>query len=271
MSGKQLAPRPKPLPRGEWLVSYCLRAPVFFLTTGFFGSLALIASLFDKDGKLQHAIAQRWGRAVVAISGAKLTVLNGERLDGGVAVYASNHLSYMDTPVIFGALPFQFRIVARHELFKLPFIGWYLRRSGQLAVNVTNPRASIASLGAAVKTLRAGMPLFIFPEGGRTESGHLETLLNGPAFMAIRAQVPIVPIALVGTYELLPIHTVEFHPVPVKLVVGEPIQTTGYSIKQVDELTAVLGETIARLYYEHSHLDAPGKPTLEAITVEGDK
>lgn len=271
MSKRTLAPRPNPLPKSEWLVSYCLRAPVFFLSTGFFGSLALIASLFDKDGKLQHAIAQRWGRAVIRISGSRLTVIGGEHLDGRSAVYAANHLSYTDTPVIFGALPFQFRIVARHELFKLPFIGWYLRRSGQLAVNVTNPRASIASMGAAVKTLKSGLPLFIFPEGGRSASGHLSTLLNGPAFMAIRAQVPIVPMALIGTYELLPIHTTSFHPMPLRLVVGEPIDTSGYSAKQVDELTKRLGETIAQLYYDHTYMKAPEKPEMEAVPVEREK
>jgi 1-acyl-sn-glycerol-3-phosphate acyltransferase len=271
MSSKQLAPRPNPLPWDERLVSFCLRAPLFFLMTALFGSLSLLASLFEKDGKLQHAIAHRWGKTVVFLSGAKLTVLGKEHLDGRVAVYAANHLSYTDTPVIFGALPFQFRIVARHELFKLPFIGWHLGRSGQLAVNVTNPRASIASMGAAVKTLRAGMPLFIFPEGGRTQSGHIETFLNGPAFMAIRAQVSIIPMALIGTYELLPIHTKEFHPVPLTLVIGEPIETTGYSMKQVDELTARLSETIARMFYQHSYLEQPAKPELEAITVRGEE
>jgi 1-acyl-sn-glycerol-3-phosphate acyltransferase len=248
-------------------VSFCIRAPLFFLSTGFFGSLSLIASLWDKSGKVQHAIAQRWGRTVVRISGAKLTMLGKEHLDGRVAVYVSNHLSYTDTPVIFGALPFQFRIVARHDLFKLPFIGWHLRRSGQVPVNVTNPRASISSLGGAVKTLRAGMPLFIFPEGSRSETGHLADFMNGPAFMAIRAGVPIIPMALIGTYELLPMHTMEFYPVPVTLAVGEAIETKGYEMKQIDELTARVSGEICRLYYRHSYLEEPAKPELDAITV----
>jgi 1-acyl-sn-glycerol-3-phosphate acyltransferase len=248
-------------------MSFCVRAPLFFLSTGFFGSLSLVASLWDKNGKLQHGIAQRWGRTVVRISGAKLTMVADERLDGRVAVYVSNHLSYTDTPVIFVALPFQFRIVARHDLFSLPFIGWHLRRSGQVPVNVTNPRASISSLGGAVKTLRAGMPLFIFPEGGRSATGHLETFMNGPAFMAIRAGVPIIPMALIGTYELLPMHTMEFHPVPVMLVAGEPIETKGYGMKQIDELTVRVSEEICRLYYRYSYLEKPSKPELEAISV----
>ncbi len=260
MSRAALGPRPDPLPWGERLMSYGVRTPLFFLATAFFGSLAFAASLFESDGRWQHRIAQAWARVGVAVSGATVTILNGERLIAMPAVYVCNHLSYMDTPVIFSSLPFQFRIVARHDLFKLPFIGWWLRRSGQVPVDVANPRASIASLVSAVRTLKSGMPLFIFPEGGRTETGHPAKFLNGPAFMAIRAQVPLVPMALIGTHELLPIHKREVHPVPVTLAVGEAIETQGRSMKQVDELTTILEERIAGLYYEHSwrkRSDAP--------------
>lgn len=254
---KPLAPRPNPLPLTERLLSYGIRAPLFFLATGFYGSLALLASLFEKDGRRQHRIAQRWARACVTISGANVAVLHADRLKAQPAVYVCNHLSYMDTPVIFSSLPFQFRIVARHDLWSLPFIGWWLRRSGQVPVDVVNPRASIASLVGAVRTLQSGMPLFIFPEGGRTETGDLAKFLNGPAFMAIRAQLPLIPMALIGTHELLPIHASEFHPVPVTLVVGEAIETTGLTMKQVDAVTAELEERIGALYYEHSWRKRP--------------
>jgi 1-acyl-sn-glycerol-3-phosphate acyltransferase len=264
MSGsRQLGPRPDPLPFTEHAMNYCLRGPLFFLSTGFFGSLSLAASLFEKNGKWQHRIAQIWARASVQASGAEVTILHGERLTGETAVYACNHLSYMDTPVIFSSLPFQFRIVARHDLWKLPFIGWHLRRSGQVPVDVDDPRASIASLASAVRTLRAGMPLFIFPEGGRTESGHPAAFMKGPAFMAIRAQVPLVPMALIGTWELLPMGSSEFHPVPVKLAVGQQIETRGMTMKQIDEVTARLQETIAGLYYEHSWLKPAEHPPAE--------
>lgn len=267
MTRRPLGPRPDQLPLSNRALSFFIQGPAFFLSTAFFGSLSLAASLFEEDGKLQHRIAQAWARTSVSISGCPVTVLGEENLQKHpVAVYACNHLSYMDTPVIFGSLPFQFRIVARHDLWKLPFIGWHLRRSGQVPVNVDNPRASISSLSSAVRTLKSGMPLFIFPEGGRTESGHPSTFLNGPAFMAIRAQVPIVPMALVGTHELLPIHTGQFYPVPITLAVGEPISTAEYSMRQVDELTARLSEEICRLYYAHSYLPAPAHLALEDIT-----
>jgi 1-acyl-sn-glycerol-3-phosphate acyltransferase len=175
-----------------------------------------------------------------------------------VAVYCSNHLSYMDTPAVFCGLPFQFRIVARSNLWKVPFIGWHLNRSGQIPVNVDNPRSSIASLGRGVKTLREGMPLFIFPEGGRTRDGRPGVFMNGPAFMAIRAKVPIVPMALIGTHELLPIHTKTFFPGPILLAVGKPIDTVGYSLRDVEALTMRVREAITTLYYQHSYLEEPG-------------
>lgn len=258
MSAKSpLGPRPDPLPLSERLANWLWRAPLFGAATAFFASLSLLVSLFEKSGRRQHRIAQAWARFSVFVSGAKVTVLNGERLRSQPAVYVCNHLSYMDTPVIFSSLPFQFRIVARHDLFDLPFIGWWLSRSGQVPVDVANPRASIASLVSAVRTLKTGMPLFIFPEGGRTETGHPAKFLNGPAFMAIRAQLPIVPMALIGTWELLPIHSSQVHPVPVTLVVGEAMETTGLSMKQVDQLTAQLEERIVEMYYEHSWRSRP--------------
>ena len=261
-----LGPRPNPLPLHERLVSNVYRAPLFFLATAFFGSLALAVSLFEKSGRRQHRIAQAWARTAMALSGTKINVLNRQYLTGEPAVYACNHLSYMDTPAIFSSLPFQFRIVARHDLWKLPFIGWYLERSGQVGVDLSDPRASVASLLGAVRTLKSGMPLFIFPEGGRTETGHLEPFMKGPAFMAIKAQVPVVPMALIGTWELLPMHASQIHPVPVTLVVSEPIETKGMTMKQADALTSTLQQRIEALYYEHSWLKRPQPEGSEAAT-----
>ena len=260
MPPRTLTARPDPLPLATQALSTLVRAPLFLLGTAFCGSASLIASLFEKDGRRQHRIAQAWARASMRFAGAPLRIVGAENLrTAPVAVYASNHLSYMDTPAIFSALPFQFRIVARHNLWSIPFIGWHLNRSGQLPVNVANPRASIASLSGGVKTLRAGMPLFLVPEGGRTRDGLPGTFLNGPAFMAIRAQVPLVPMALVGTHELLPQHSKTFYPTPVTLVVGEPLSTDGLTARDTDALTAELHRRISALYYQHSWREMPAE------------
>jgi 1-acyl-sn-glycerol-3-phosphate acyltransferase len=240
--------RPDPMPRWHRWRSNILQAPIFFLVTGIFGTAALIASVWAKTGRTQHRIAQVWARACVTVSGARLTVIGGENFHKHtVAVYASNHTSYMDTPVIFATLPFQFRILARKDLWSIPFIGWYLARSGQIPIDTENPSAALSSLSAGVKALRARMPLFVFPEGSRTPDGELKEFLAGAAFLAIRAQVPLVPIALSGVYDLLPIHTHHFFPCEMTLTVSEPIATTGMTMRQADDLTQTLRNRIAEM------------------------
>src|ERR1700758_1269110 len=220
--------RPNPMPRMHRWRSNVIQAPLFFLATAFFGTLALLASLVAKTGRTQHRIARVWARACVRISGSRLTIRGAENLpDDRIAVYAANHTSYMDTPVVFSALPFQFRILAKRELWSMPFIGWYLNRSGQISIDTENPRATLSSLGAGVKALRSGMPLFVFPEGSRTPNGDLQVFLSGAAFLAIRAQVPLVPVALSGVYDLLPMHTRHFYPGELVMTVGKPIETKG--------------------------------------------
>ena len=257
---RTLSSRPHPLPIAFQLASTLIRAPLFLAGTVVCGTASLFASIFEQDGRRQHRIAQAWARFSMRVAGAPLRVESEFNLhEAPVAVYAANHLSYMDTPAVFAALPFQFRIVARHNLWRIPFIGWHLRRSGQIPVNVDNPRASVASLSSGIKTLRAGMPLFIFPEGGRTATGLPGPFMNGPAFMAIRAQVPLVPMALIGTHELLPMHSKTYYPVPVVLAVGEPMPTLGLSPRNADALTAELRKRITALYFEHSWR-TPGDP-----------
>ena len=191
--------------------------------------------------RLPSEIAQRWAAILVQLSGSTLKLIGEENLlRHSVAVYAANHTSYMDTPVIFASLPFQFRILAKKELWPMAFIGWYLARSGQIPIDTVNTHATLSSLGVGVKALRAGMLLFVFPEGGRTSNGEMQPFLAGAAYLAIRAQVPLVPIALSGVYDLLPIHTRHFYPGPLSLTVGEPISTAGLTPRHTDELTARL-------------------------------
>jgi 1-acyl-sn-glycerol-3-phosphate acyltransferase len=240
--------RPNPLPRFYRWRTNLLQTPLFALITAAFGSLSLLVSLVDKKGNVQHRIARIWARACVWASGSRLTVIGAENMRMyPVALYASNHTSYMDVPVIFAALPFQFRILARKQLWPIPFIGWYLNRSGQMPIDTANPHATLSSLGAGARALRSGMPLFVFPEGGRTPDGQLKPFLSGAAYLAIRAQVPLVPLALGGVFELLPMHTHHFFPGELTLKIGEPIETAGMTVRQTDELTARLRDAIQEL------------------------
>lgn len=240
--------RPNPMPRLYRWRTNVIQTPALSIVTVFLGSLALLVSLFERSGRVQHRIAQRWAKLCILISGARLTVRGAENLlNHPAAVYASNHTSYMDTPVIFASLPFQFRILAKKELWPIAFIGWYLNRSGQIPIDTKTARGTLSSLGAGVRALQSGMPLFVFPEGGRTPDGELKPFLSGAAYLAIRAQVPLIPIALSGVYDLLPIHTHHFYPCEVTLSVGSPIETKGMTPRQTDELSARLRCAIEEL------------------------
>ena len=241
-------------PRRRWL-TYLLLLPLIALSTAFFGCFSLLSSLWDNRGSQQHGVARVWARSLLVIAGSPVQVLHAERLPEKAAVYASNHLSYMDTPVLYARLPFQFRILAKQSLWKVPFIGWHLRRSGQVAVDQSSARASISSLGRGVAALKAGMPLVVFPEGGRSPQGDVQAFLSGAAYMAIRAQVPLVPLTLVGTYEVLPMHVYHLAPRPLLLVIGEPISTVGRGPRDADALTNELRQEITRTFLRYSAED----------------
>ncbi|NYF50030.1 lysophospholipid acyltransferase family protein [Tunturiibacter gelidoferens] len=236
----------------RWL-SYLLLIPLVGLATAGFGCISLLAGLWDKSGRQQHAIAHLWARTLLLISLSPVKIIGREKLhEQETAVYASNHLSYMDTPVLFAKLPFQFRILAKQSLWKIPFIGWYLNRSGQVPVDSKSPRSLIASLNRGVATLKHGLPLVLFPEGGRAATGQLQTMMSGCAYMAIKAQVPLVPLTLIGTYELLPIHVYALHPRPVFIVIGDPIPTVGLNARDADSLTQRLYDSISATYSQYS-------------------
>ncbi len=235
------------------LLTYGLLMPLIALSTAGFGCVSLLCGVWDRSGRQQHAIARLWAKSLLHISFSPVTLVGAEHLRANpVAVYASNHLSYMDTPVLFATLPFQFRIMAKQALWKVPFVGWYLNRSGQVPIDQKSGRSSVAGLLRGVKTLQAGLPLVLFPEGGRSADGHLQTMLSGSAFMAIKAQVPLVPIALVGTYELLPMHTYHLTPRPLLVVVGEPLSTLGLTSRDADELNARLYRAITAMYFANT-------------------
>lgn len=237
--------RPDPMPRFIRWRSNLIQIPALSIATIFFGSMALLVSLFEKSGRIQHRIAHRWARVLIWITGSRLTIRGAENLQKHpIAVYAANHTSYMDTPVIFAALPFQFRILAKKDLWRMAFIGWYLHRSGQISVDTATARGTLTSLAAGVRALEAGMPLFVFPEGGRTLDGALQPFMSGAAYLAIRAQVPLVPVALLGVYDLLPMHTHWFYPGELTLIAGDPIDTTGMTTRQTEELNARLRAAI---------------------------
>jgi 1-acyl-sn-glycerol-3-phosphate acyltransferase len=129
-----------------------------------------------------------------------------------------------------------------------PFVGWHLKRSGQVCINQQNPSASIGAIKSSLKSLRKGMPLVIFPEGGRTRDGQIQPFLPGAFFLAIKAHAEIVPIALVGTFELLPMNTYHIKCQPLEMRVGEVISTDGLTLADTEAVSTKVKAEIETLY-----------------------
>lgn len=232
------------------LRSYFIFDPLIWLYTVILGPLGLIAGFFDRDGSIMHWFARAWSRMIMKTIFSPVKVTGLDKIDTTKAhVYAANHASALDIPVLYVNLPFQFRIAFKKELLSYPLIGWHLKRSGQVCIDQQNPSHSISSIRAALKGLKASLPLVIFPEGGRTRDGEIKPFLSGAFFLAIKAQVDIVPVALVGTYELLPMDTFHIKSRPLEMRVGDPIPTAGLTLRDMETLSAKVQKALEDLYY----------------------
>jgi 1-acyl-sn-glycerol-3-phosphate acyltransferase len=221
------------------LRAYLFSDPLIVLLTIFFGSISIAASLFDKKGNtLMHA-ARVWARSLLSVSGVRVTVDGLEHIDpAGSYVFATNHASYMDTPVVLSSIPIQFRFLAKRGLFKIPFLGTHLGQAGHIPVPRDDPRASVKTMQTAADVVqKRGISLLIFPEGGRSHDGVMQPFKEGAAYIAIRAGVPIVPAALIGTHNVLPYGSGTPLPGGVTLRIMKPIETSGMSLKDRHALT----------------------------------
>jgi 1-acyl-sn-glycerol-3-phosphate acyltransferase len=232
------------------LRSYFILDPLIWLYTLVLGLLALPGGLLDRDGKRLHWFSYAWSWLIMKTILSPVKVTGLDKIDTSKPhVYAANHASALDIPVLYTYLPFQFRIAFKKELLSYPVVGWQLKRSGQVCIDQQNPAHSISSIRAALKGIKAGLPLVIYPEGGRTPDGEIKPFLPGAFFLAIKAQVDIVPVALVGTYELLPMNTYHIKCRPLEMRVGEPISTVGLTMRDLESLSARVQAAVEDLYY----------------------
>ncbi len=222
--------------------------PLIVMATAAMGSLSVLISLVDSSGHGQHRVARAWSRMLLWISGVRVQVEGLEKIaPEGSYVFIANHRSYMDVPVILPHISVQFRFLANRNLFRIPFIGYHLKRAGHMPVDSGNATLSLKSMSEAARVIRErGISILIFPEGGRTK-GELRAFKDGAAYIAIRAGVPAVPIALHGVREVLPMGSVVVSGGEVRMRIGEPIPTIGLSLQDRTRLSQRLREAIVEV------------------------
>ena len=236
------AKKPWTAERVKFYLSY-LRSLLFtnlliYFYTAVCGTFSLAGSLFDSSGHWQHACARLWSWLILTTSGIRVRVEGLENVNPHEAtIYCANHQSAMDIPVLFVHLPVQFRFVAKRSLFKMPFMGWHLRRSGHIPVERARPREALRSLEQAAQKVREGKSVVLFPEGHRSRSGQIGPFKAGSFHLAILAGVPIVPVTLNGTRSVLKPDTFHVRPGQTEMIVHPPVPTRNLTLKDVEALS----------------------------------
>jgi 1-acyl-sn-glycerol-3-phosphate acyltransferase len=241
--------------RVSFLRSLLITDPLIIIATIVFGAISLIVSFFDPTRHKQNAIARAWARVLLVVGGVKVKVEGLEKIkEDGSYVFVSNHLSYMDTPVALANIPVQFRFLAKRGLFQIPFMGWHLARAGHIPVPRGDARAAVKTMTLAAQIVREqGISLLIFPEGGRSRKGEMRPFMEGAAYIAIRAGVPLVPVGLIGTREVLPYGSGIIRGGTVIMRIGDPMPTDHATVRDRLHLTEVLRHRIVELVKEPSN------------------
>ncbi|MGA2325311.1 MAG: lysophospholipid acyltransferase family protein [Bryobacteraceae bacterium] len=225
-----------------------LTDPLIVLATIVMGTASLATSLFDATGRAQHGVARLWARMLLRIGRVRVRVEGLERIAPESSyVFVSNHLSYMDTPLVIAHIPCQFRFLAKQGLFKVPFIGYHLKRAGHIPVPRGDARASLRTLAESARIVRdRGVSVLVFPEGGRSP-GAMREFKPGAAYIAIKAGVPAVPLGIAGTRQILPMDSLLVRGGQVLLRIGEPIPTSGMAIHDHRQLSQLLRQRVLEL------------------------
>jgi len=225
-----------------------LTDPLIVLATIVMGTASLATSLFDATGRAQHGVARLWARMLLRIGRVRVRVEGLERIAPESSyVFVSNHLSYMDTPLVIAHIPCQFRFLAKQGLFKVPFIGYHLKRAGHIPVPRGDARASLRTLAESARIVRdRGVSVLVFPEGGRSP-GAMREFKPGAAYIAIKAGVPAVPLGIAGTRQILPMDSLLVRGGQVLLRIWEPIPTSGMAIHDHRQLSQLLRQRVLEL------------------------
>jgi 1-acyl-sn-glycerol-3-phosphate acyltransferase len=241
------------IPPFHWWRTVFFLIPAISLYTLVLGAASIASSAFDRRGHVAHRCARLWSRLILKTTGVSVAVEGLDRIRPGTFVFVSNHQSIYDIPVIFATLPYQLRIIAKASLARFPVLGWHLKRGGHLFVDRRNPdRAGILARWRAL--VSEGLSLIIFAEGTRSPDGHVARFKAGSFLLAIEAGLPIVPLAVVGTRQVMPKGRLRTEPAHVRLIVHDPIRppaieapTTQDAKVLADRVHRIVADTVEKL------------------------
>lgn len=217
-----------------------------FLVTVFFATATILASLFGSGGNAPHIVARIWARSLLFASRIHVTVKGLSNIDPNRSfIYMSNHQSNFDIPVLLAYLPVQFRWIAKNELFKIPIFGYAMKRAGHISIDRSGRKSTLQSIKNAAETIRNGVSVSIFPEGTRSQDGNLKSFKNGGFVLAVDSGVPIIPIIIHGTWQIMSKNQLRIKSGRVLLEILEPIESSNFSRKTKNDLLEKVRQIIS--------------------------
>lgn len=246
---------------------------VFLVATPVFGSYAILVSLlrgaFGRPSEIDLGPAQAWARTMLWATGARVEPVG---LDHAAAdqpcIFAVNHASNLDIWAVLPSLPAQAKFVAKASLFRWPFIGWAMTRCGYIPIDRGRRQSAIQSLELAAARIRAGRSVIVFPEGTRSRDGALQPFKKGPFYLALRAGVPVVPVAISGSWDVLRPGDWRVRPGRVRVRFLPPIDVQPYLPDGHVALLAATHSAIAHALAQPRTRTAPAGPVAGAASRE---
>jgi len=211
------------------------------------GALVLITYPFDRKGRVGHYYAKLWGKIALLANRVKVRVEGMEHLNGkGPYIFMSNHQGYYDIFTLLSHLPYQFKWLAKKELFSVPFLGWTMAAVGYISIDRGGTRDTVKAMNEAARKIQEGMSVVIFPEGSRSRDGSIQAFKKGGFTLAIKSKVPIVPVAISGSRDIMPKDRLTAAPGEIRMFVDSPIEVQHYSLKDRESLMKKVRETISK-------------------------
>ncbi len=209
---------------------------VAVVVTFYYSLLAIGSVLIDRNGLMYHSIARSWANLVLKIFGVQVHLTGTENLEEGrTYVYVSNHASMFDIPAVIASIPDEIRIVFKKELSYVPVWGWALAVGHYVSIDRFSAKDAVKSLDAAAEKIRNGASVLLFAEGTRTRTGKLQPFKRGAFTLASKAGIPIVPMTINNSFNILPKGSLRIRRADISLIVDRPIPTVGVAGRE-DEM-----------------------------------
>lgn len=220
-------------------------APYLAVSTIFFGSLTVLLAVLTNPRTTSFICGTIWARLNGYVTPIQVRVKGRDNVVKTQSyVIVANHQSQYDIFVIYGWLGIDFKWVMKQELRKIPGLGIGCEKVGHIFIDRSNHEKAVASLQEAKEKIVNGTSVIFFPEGTRSKDGSLRPFKKGAFKMAIDLKLPILPITIIGTKEILPTNSIDLFPGKALMMIHKPIDTTGYTDANLDELAELTRRVI---------------------------